>query len=284
MPGEHGFFGYRIFDRDTRESVNLLTGLSVETVKKYLMVRISSEIETRTVVVSRPEYRDSAFSQATFGSARFIGEVDIENRFSKALDELNSSVNQVVYLYIPELDQAAHKFGYQSAQWIERLELVDAQVQKLVQGLGSNRGVVLTADHGIVDVPQEKQIYLDECEGLHGLVDVGGDPRASFLYFEGGSTSQSNRQILENFLAGVATVHSITELVEHGFYSSELMVNSHLLPDLVVLPKPGRACYHRAFAKQASLQMIGQHGGITDQEMSVPIIRLGAYSSSLLVP
>ena len=283
-PGEHGFFGYRIFDRKTNESVNLLTGLTVKTLGEYLFKSNSLETQSKTVVVSRPEYLDSAFSQATFGSARFFGETDIETRFNKALDELNSSTNQVVYLYIPELDQAAHKFGYQSSQWLEKLELVDAQVQKLTQGLASSRGVVLTSDHGIMDVPKEKHIYLNECQNLEGLIDVGGDPRATFLYFDDKVDRESSRQILEEFLSGVATVHTISDLVENGFYSDKIIANHHLLPDLVVLPKPGRACYHRSFAKPASLEMVGQHGGITDQEIGIPIIRLGAYSSSLLVP
>ncbi len=282
--GEHGFIGYRIFDRRTNESVNLLTGLESHTLGSYLKRNIPGEIQSRTVVISRPEYRESAFSQATFGSARFVGETDIEDRFNKALDELNGSVGQVVYLYVPELDQTAHKFGYQSPKWIERLELIDAQVQKLVRGLASNRGVVLTADHGIVDVPSDKHIYLDECEDLTGLLDVGGDPRATFLYFDEAADSKSNKVALNAFLGNVASVHTISELVESGLYSSDIFSDRHVLPDYVVLSKPGRACYHRSFAKPASMQMIGQHGGITDQEISVPILRFGAYSSSLLVP
>jgi hypothetical protein len=283
-PGEHGFFGYRIFDRKIKQSVNLLTGLTVQTLSKYLIQSNSLETQSKTVVVSRPEYRDSAFSQATFGSALFIGETDIETRFNKALDELNSATNQVVYLYVPELDQAAHKFGYQSSQWLEKLELVDAQVQRLIQGLAGSRGVVFTSDHGIVDVPKEKHIYLNECQNLDGLIDVGGDPRSTFLYFDDKINTESSRQILDDFLAGVATVHTISELVENGFYSAKIKTNIHVLPDLVVLPKPGRACYHRSFANPASLEMVGQHGGITDQEIGIPILRLGAYSSSLLVP
>lgn len=283
-PAKHGFIGYRVFDRNRNQSVNLLTGLDVSTVDEYLSERIRTQDESRTVVVSRSEYRDSAFSAATFGSARFIGAADIEERFEIALMELNSPSSQVVYLYVPELDQTAHKFGYQSNKWIERLELIDAQVQKLVRGLASNRGVILTADHGIVDVSRENQIYLDECENLSGVIDVGGDPRSTFLYFDHKDEIARNRAILEEHLAGLASVHTVQDLVDCGLYGTEVNTKANVLPDLVVMAKPGRACYHRSFAKPASMEMIGQHGGITDQEIGIPIIKLGAYSSSLLVP
>jgi hypothetical protein len=35
------------------------------------------------------------------------------------------------------------------------------------------------------------------------------------------------------------------------------------------------ALYHRAFAKKKSLEMIGHHGSISQQEMSIPLIALG---------
>ena len=59
---------------------------------------------------------------------------------------------------------------------------------------------------------------------------------------------------------------------------------AELLPDLFILAAGGWVSYHRKFAKPASLAMIGQHGGISEKEIAVPIIKLASYSSSLLVP
>jgi hypothetical protein len=35
------------------------------------------------------------------------------------------------------------------------------------------------------------------------------------------------------------------------------------------------ALYHQGFAKKKSLEMIGHHGSISQQEMSVPVIAIG---------
>ncbi len=283
-PSNHGFIGYRVFDKSNKTSVNLLTGLDISEISKYSKALRLSQVHANTVVVSRPEYHDSAFSEATFAEARFIGETEIERRFELALKELNSATGKVIYLYVPELDQTAHKFGVHSAKWIEKLELVDSQMHKLVRGVTSDRGVILTADHGIVDVAKEKHIYLDEFEELPGLIDVGGDPRATVLYFEGLADIGDLRLKLTEWLAGTASVWTVADLVDSGCYSSEVFQHENILPDLIVMPKSDWACYHRDFAKVASLQMIGQHGGLTPEEITVPVIRLAAYSSSLLVP
>jgi hypothetical protein len=58
----------------------------------------------------------------------------------------------------------------------------------------------------------------------------------------------------------------------------------NITPDLVLLAGAKRVCYHRDFAKAASLNMIGQHGGLTETEITIPILKLADYSSSLLVP
>jgi hypothetical protein len=49
------------------------------------------------------------------------------------------------------------------------------------------------------------------------------------------------------------------------------------MPDIFVIAHGETALYHRQFAKPKSLQMIGQHGAISDDELFVPLLRFGAY-------
>ncbi|MFM6977474.1 MAG: alkaline phosphatase family protein [Micrococcales bacterium] len=283
-PSEHGFLGYRVFDRRTNETVNLLTGLDQHSVNSYLAAKRISAEAAEFVVISKPEYFESGFSFATFAEARFIGAIEIERRFEHALDELNSGNGKIIYLYVPELDQAAHRFGIASSKWREFLELLDSECKRLSNSVLPNRGIILTADHGVIDIDHSNHIYLDECPALDCLIDVGGDPRATFLYFENSELAEASKTNVNEWLAGRAQAYSIQELIDSGLYSSEVQKFSAWLPDLVVLAAPTSVCYHRSFSKQTSLAMIGQHGGISDLEIAIPILRLGAYSSSLLVP
>lgn len=282
-PSKHGFFGYRVFNRRNGESINLLTGLDESSHVDYLLSpRISDT--SKVTVVSRPEYSGSGFSWSTFGDSRFIAEREIEARFDLALDELNSGSGKLVYLYVPELDQAAHRYGCASKHWIQLLELVDSKVKWLVMNTLPHRGIILTADHGVIDVDSANHIYLDECPQLQSLLDVGGDPRASFIYFEQYDPLGSVQKEINNWLDGRAHTFTVQELVFAGLYTEDILSQAELLPDLFILAAGGWVSYHRKFAKPASLAMIGQHGGISEKEIAVPIIKLASYSSSLLVP
>lgn len=284
-PSQHGFIGYRIYDRSKSESINLLTGLSDETVSEYLKASPLVDSSKDLVVVSKPEYQDSGFSYATFPDARFIGASDLSKRFEIALQELNTGSGKLIYLYVPELDQTAHRFGCQSDKWIQLLEQLDSEVKQLHALALEGRGIILTADHGVVDVPSSGHIYLDECAALNNqLADVGGDPRATFLYLNESANLDKVKTALVDWLGTVAQTFEVNELVQAGLYGKEALTLSNILPDLVLLAGPKRATYHRDFAKPASLAMVGQHGGLSDAEISIPILRLGAYSSSLLVP
>jgi hypothetical protein len=284
-PSIHGIMGYRVFDREKSESVNLLTGLTAETVKHYLRSDPIISNNEQLVVVSRTEYEDSGFSMATFPGAKFLGAASISQRFNLALNELNSGSGKLIYLYIPELDQAAHRFGSNSDKWTQLLEQVDAELKQLHESAAKNRGIILTADHGVIDVPAHGRVYLDECDAIKdSLLDVGGDPRATFLYFKDGVDQVRARSELSEWLDGAAQVFDMTELVAAGLYDQEVLLLENIAPDLVVLAETRRVCYHRGFAKPASLNMIGQHGGLTAAEITVPILKLGDYSSSLLVP
>ena len=137
-------------------------------------------------------------------------------------------------------------------------------------------GVLLTADHGIVDVPSENQVYLDEIE-LPGLVAVTGDPRNSFLYFDSETQASAAKTQLEAELDGRCIVATGDELKSAGWFAAEIG-NAELLPDLFVISVGSYACYHRGFAKPQSLRMIGQHGGISQAELLIPLLKFGAFA------
>ncbi|CAB4956686.1 unannotated protein [freshwater metagenome] len=130
----------------------------------------------------------------------------------------------------------------------------------------------MTADHGIVDVEVSGQIYLEDIPGFSDAASFAvGDPRALFAYGD----AVGARTALQ--LAGTQ-VYAVTpeELIALGWIAPELRTMGKA-PDLVIIAKPGYACYDRRTANPRSLAMVGQHGGISDEEMRVPLIRAGLF-------
>ncbi|WP_296646235.1 alkaline phosphatase family protein [Rhodoluna sp.] len=281
LPGRHGLVGYQIFDRDKNQSVNLLTGLGADfSPEQFQPNQTISERATEAgvpcFVVGPAEYENSGYSNATMRLTTYLAAKTLDDRVRSTLAVLDKNPKALVYLYVPELDQTAHAFGSQSFKWLEKLEELDGAIQELQHRLPKKAGMLLTADHGIVDVDPNQHIFLDEAPGLENLVAVGGDPRCQFLYFQ---EAISEKQIseLKSWLTDRCLVATKEEISNAGWYGTLTHEASGRLPDLFIIAISRVALYHRDFARKKSMQMIGQHGSISPEELSVPLLRFGAF-------
>lgn len=274
--GTHAFLGYRVFDRQHRKAINLLNDLGEQFLPRdYQDLETISETATQqghnVVTVGPAEYEGSGFTRATMPTSRYLSAKTIEERFASAGRELTTP-GSLVYLYVPELDQLAHRFGVNSNNWLETIEELDSIVSKFSSSLPKGSGAILTADHGVIDVPKSSQVFLDEFASLQDLVMIGGDPRVGFLYLEDGTDISAKRQLISDELAGLADVATLAELIEAGWLEPLSKTAARIAPDLVLLPRGERVVYHRSFAKQKSMEMVGQHGGMTKAEWEVPLL------------
>jgi predicted AlkP superfamily pyrophosphatase or phosphodiesterase len=277
--GDHGFIGYRVFDRSISRPINFLNDLvdDLDPLKYQQLETISERAKNLGVacyVVGPASYATSGFTKATMRGAIYVSAEKISDRFSRAA-ELLSKTGNLVYLYIPELDQAAHRFGTSSNEWLNLLENLDSDVRSFSKEIPKNALVVLTADHGIVDVPKSQHIYLDEHEDLfEDLVMVGGDPRVAYLYWPEGFDLNSKIPEIEQRFEGKLAVLTASELVQSGWLTSIVESAKSWVPDLILVCVQNAAVYHRHFAKAKSLEMVGQHGSWSKQEREVPFIIL----------
>ena len=274
--GEHAFIGYRVYDRKLLKAINLLNDLGTELAPtRYQDIETISEqalrLGKRVLTIAPGEYEGSGFTQATMPAAQYKPAKSFEERFEIASLELTKP-GTLIYLYVPELDQLAHRFGANSQKWLNTIEELDSVIARFVQSIPKSAGAILTADHGVIDVPKTGHVYLDEYESMKNVVMIGGDPRVGFAYFSSSVDLKQQRAKIEAELGSLVDVVSIQELVETGWYQPLSSAAQNVAPDLILLPKADRVIYHRDFAKPKSLEMIGQHGGMSKAEWEVPLL------------
>ena len=274
--GEHAFIGYRVFDRTISRPINLLNDLGTELPpRKYQGLETISEqgvsLGKRVLTVGPAEYAGSGFTQATMPVSKYLPAKSFEERFEIARSEL-ANPGALIYLYVPELDQLAHRFGTSSLNWLNAIEELDSVLGGFAKSLPKSAGAILTADHGVIDVPKQSHVYLDQYESMNDLVMIGGDPRVGFAYFDSSVDLNQKRSSIEQELGALVDVASVQELVDAGWYQPLRANAKSLAPDLILLPKAERVIYHRDFAKPKSLEMIGQHGGMSKAEWEVPLL------------
>lgn len=276
----HGLIGYSVFDRDLNEPVNLLTGWlnAAQAVEAKLVPSISEtsgELLVRAVGPSA--YRESGFTQLTMAGAQYLIAEEIAERFAVAFSSLPSE-SSLTYLYIPELDQTAHKFGVDSIQWLNALEDLDSALRLSIGTLPDSVGVLLTADHGVLDVPATGQVLLDEFDWYRDLVmHTAGDPRCNFVYVTNEDSIERILLELKTAFGSRAYVVTPNELLEANWCNWSNEELSSIVPDLIIIWSGKEVGYDRRFAKPHHLKMIGQHGGISDVETRVPLMKFGGY-------
>jgi hypothetical protein len=279
-PWSNGFLGYQVFNQKTVSSMNLLSGWNdFEEGSNYQNLPTISEQANSVGVgfhtVAPAVYERSGFTGATMRGSIFHGVNSIAERFEKAKQLLSDPIAKVVYLYVPELDQLAHAQGSASTAWLNELESVDSYVRVLSTNLPKSAGIVVTADHGVIDVDKTNHIFLDEFVSGDQFRFVGGDTRALYLYFKDGVDIKDHRKALEQTLSDTCYVVTTEDLIAAGYWGSLNSASSNVAPDLVVLARKQVALYHRDFAKAKSMNMIAHHGSISNQEMAIPLIKIG---------
>jgi len=273
--GVHGLVGYNVRALARNGLENLLSGWSSgnsESPSDWKSALTLSELgygaKAQFHTVSQSTFRDSGFTSLTMPDATFHGVDDLEDRILKAL-QLGAVPGNLVYLYVPELDQLGHMYGSKSDVWSAALEQLDSALKPLLTS--AKVPVILTADHGMVDVPVENQIHLETLAPLAGDdVLCGGDTRSAFVYCK-----RDIRVDLEQELGSRAVVTTWDELVEAGYVLAPTHKDNRY-PDLVILAKGSTTLYDRRTCKPRSLKMLGHHGSISDEEMRVPLLRAGS--------
>ncbi|MFJ4225198.1 alkaline phosphatase family protein [Microbacterium sp. NPDC089695] len=279
-PGEHGLVGYRVLDSTRDVLVNQLTGWESEGLDPLTWQPAPTLFE-RARAEGRPAfavgvaaYAGSGFTRATLRGAQFVSAQTPAARVEAAYELAERHPGAVVYCYLPEVDKAGHKHGMDSPQWIAALEEVDAALSVRVP---PGVGVLVTSDHGMLDVPAHRQVVLDDTH-LADVRHIGGEPRMLHVYVEPDADADRVALRWRSDLDGLADVATRAEAIGAGLFGPVVTdAAASRIGDLLVVARGSGAVYNGTAADQRGRGMIGQHGGLTPEERQVPYIRFGAF-------
>ncbi len=281
-PGLHGLVGYRVLDPHRDVLVNQLSEwdkLGLDPMAWQPSPTVFEQFAAaggRAFAVGIPAYAGSGFSRATLRGAEFRAATSPAERVELAWDLADAHDGALVYCYLPEVDKAGHKHGIDSGEWAAALEDIDAALSRRVP---DGVGVLVTADHGMVDVPPQRQLVLDGAGGWHdGVRHIGGEPRMLHVYLESDADPTPIAQRWRRDLEGFADVLSRTEAIDAGLFGSGVTdAARERMGDLLAIARSNFALYDGDDEDQRGRGMIGQHGALTPEEWRVPLIRLGAF-------
>ena len=287
-PGIHGLVGYSVLDRANDRVVNQLNGwdarLDPATWQRLpTLFERAQAIGLPSFAIGMERYRSSGFSRAVLRGAEYRGASSISDRFVEARKVLDEQAGGLLYIYVPELDQAGHSHGWQSPLWTSLLEELDASVAVFSRSLGKREGMLLTADHGVLDVPESSHMFFDtDSELIDGIRHVAGEPRALQLHFEPDASSEHRATVLARWRAAEghrSWIVSREEAIASGWFGPA--VDPEVEPrigDIIVAARKAVAYYDSRVTSHNGRSMIGQHGSWSQDETNIPLLRFGAFA------
>lgn len=283
-PGLHGMVGYDVLDPDQDKVVNQLGGwdskVDPHVWQPYPTVfeQVSEHLPVTTV--SLPRFAESGMTRAALRGSSFRPGATSHARTLAAAEALAATDRALVYLYFNELDKAGHRFGAASAQWGGELEELDSDMRRLTRQLPADTLLLLTADHGMLDVAEEFRFdYSADPALVAGVRHTAGEPRLVHLYFEPDATAAHREQTTAAWRAtygNQAWIITREEAINRGFFGQ---VDPRVLPrigDVMVAAREPVAFYDTRRVPETAMSVVGQHGSLTKAEREVPLLTLAA--------
>jgi hypothetical protein len=189
-----------------------------------------------------------------------------------------------VYVYWSNVDHIEHTYGQGTDEALVETSLISHALQegfldRVDREAAKRTLVLLTADHGQIAVEPEKTVYVNRFAKLtkslqkspHGeMIPPWGNVRDSY-YLVDEDRLEETQGYLQEKLDGVATVMKTADAVKEGLFGINRPSRRFLrrVGNLMVLPHGNKTVFYR-YKKGAIPDLKGHHGGLTQDEMTIP--------------
>ncbi|GAA5028801.1 alkaline phosphatase family protein [Terrabacter aeriphilus] len=275
-PGAHGLVGMQVLDPDTDRLLNELSWEDGPDPRRWQpneTVFEAAENAGVTVTMVGPHYFDgSGLTTAALRGAGFRAARSIDDRVDAAVAAVRATPRSLVYLYWGEVDKVGHVHGCQSWQWGDEVESVDAALRRLCARVPDDTSVVVTADHGMVDVPFADRVDLaHEPALMSGVRHLGGEARNLQLYTDPGAAADVEQAWTSRFGERVRVL-TRERAVDEGWFGT---VRPDVLPrigDLLAVTTGTFAIVHSGLMRREVVALLGLHGSTSEAEIAVPVV------------
>jgi len=288
-PVVHGILGYKLFLREVGAVVNMIKlstpGAPDESIKnvgveleKFVSVPTIYERLREKGVKSYlflPKYIvNSGLSGILYrGVEEIVAFISLSDLFVLLKKALRLPGRVLLGVYWPVTDTLAHLYGPESEPFSLEVSWFFRAMEENFLGQGAGVPVLVTADHGFVEVdPQKDLIDVKASPELMGSIifQPVGDLRAGYFFVREGR-KEVVREYLERRYPGEFLVMETEAALESKIWGLEEPSEGvrARLGDLVALAR-GRKLFFWPEGEEFVLR--GMHGGLTDRELLVPFL------------
>ena len=286
-PQQHGLTGWFTWFRELGSVVAVLpfkprcsneplgrSGISAESLLGHVPVFDRLQVESYSLCPNWLAASD--FNRAHLGRAELVAYQDLDDCFDRITGIARSRQDKkYIYAYWPGFDSLAHMEGIDSEITYQHFIELDKFFERLLDDLsGSGTTVIVTADHGFVDISERKRVDLDAHPDMKSCLSLPlcGEQRLCYAYVRHEKREQFESYI-DQHLSHAIELHSSEQLLQRNLFGlgkphPELFSR---IGDYILVMKAGYVIQDPIPGEEPH-RMKGFHGGLSEQEMYVPLI------------
>jgi hypothetical protein len=276
-PGEHGVVGLVIRMPEDGRLVNTLAipaQVDMRELQPWPTAFERAVAAGVTVTRVGPQAFDGeGLSEAGLRGGRYAGAESVGERVAETAAAVRRAARSLTYVYFGELDATGHRRGCSSDAWRQELAHVDRLLAQLAGALPEGTTLLVTSDHGMVDVPFDRRWDVAATAALDDGVDtVAGDLRGVHVHTRPGAAGD----VLAAWRATLGDDFWVLDraaAIDCGLYGP--VVDEHVrlrIGDIVALAKSDAAVVDPRVQPPAIMRLLGLHGSVTDDELTVPLL------------
>ncbi|MCB0972036.1 MAG: alkaline phosphatase family protein [Acidimicrobiales bacterium] len=268
-PGEHGVVGYRVAVDD--EVLNILRWATPDGDARRRIDPLDFQPHAafcghRPAIVSKAEFATSGFSAAHLDGVRFRPYRVLSTLVVELRDALRAG-EPFVYAYYDGIDKVSHEYGL-ADHYDAELAAVDRLVADVLSILPPGAALVVTADHGQVDVGD--RIVEPHADVMANVSFQSGEGRFRWLHARPGR-ADALAEAARAHHSDTAWVATRDQTVDEGWWGERITdaARSRLGDVALVAHEPVSFLDP---ADTGPYELIGRHGSLTSAEMYVPLL------------
>ncbi len=251
------------------------------------------KLQTRGIasyVLQSEAYTPSTFSDIVYKGATLIPYKSLPEALASLAELVIDDTASIAYylLYYDKIDAICHTYGPNSHQFEETvdvfLRMIEELFYKKLAGRVEQALLILTADHGQVEVDPRRTYYLNkQSTNIEQYLQSNrrgkplvpaGSARDMFLHVKDERLDEAVAY-LQSHLAGRAEVYRTEQLVTQHFFGSSPPSKEFLgrVGNVVILPYQNETVWWYE-GGNFEMHFHGHHGGLTPEEMEIPLLLL----------
>lgn len=233
----------------------------------------------KSFILISKKISNSPFTKYVSRYSKIIPTKTYKNKFTKLkkLIKKKSTERKFIHAYIPELDSLAHEKGINSKEVKDIFLDLDKKIKNLSKSIkGTKTKLIIVSDHGFIDTFPNTEIWVEYIVGLKECLTIplAGEPRVRDCFVRPSKVKDFEKivktkmskycwcfkgeQLIKDNLYGLGKPNK--KLIDRvGDYVLIMKKNYFLRDKLANYEKPKR--FHK-----------GKHGGVSDDEMLIPLV------------